>query len=121
MYKLKMWDHVQLSAPKGSEGKARTFYVDQLGFNEVEKPESLKGNGGVWFNINNIDLHIGIEEDFIPLKKAHPAINVENLEDLIEHLTEEKLDFKTDNRFPGAKRLHLYDPFSNRLEFIEKQ
>ncbi|GEM_PF-6170275 len=47
MYQLKMWDHVQLSAPKGSEDKARYFYCNQLGFNEVEKPESLRGNGGV--------------------------------------------------------------------------
>lgn len=120
MYKLKMWDHVQLSAPYGSEERAREFYVGQLGFNEVEKPETLKGNGGIWFNINNVDLHIGIEEDFKPLKKAHPAINVENLESLIEYLTNEKIEFKTDNRFPGAKRLHLLDPFKNRLEFIEK-
>lgn len=120
MYKLKMWDHVQLSAPYGSEERARAFYVGQLGFNEVEKPETLKGNGGIWFNINNVDLHIGIEEDFKPFKKAHPAINVENLESLIEHLTNEKIEFKTDNRFPGAKRLHLLDPFKNRLEFIEK-
>ncbi|MGY0684394.1 hypothetical protein ACW7DJ_07115 [Mammaliicoccus sciuri] len=81
----------------------------------------MRGNGGVWFNINQIDLHIGIEEGFEPLKKAHPAINVENLEDLKEHLTNEKIEFKADNRFPGANRIHLLDPFGNRLEFIEKQ
>lgn len=121
MYQLKNWDHVQLSAPKGSEDKARYFYCNQLGFKEVEKPESLRGNGGVWFNINQIDLHIGIEEEFEPLKKAHPAINVENLDDLKEHLTNEKIEFKADNRFPDGNRIHLLDPFGNRLEFIEKQ
>lgn len=119
MFKFKKWDHVQLSAPKGSEDVARGFYTNKLGFKEIEKPKSLQGNGGVWFNINDIDLHIGIEEDFKSLKKAHPAINIVNLEAFKNYCDEVDIEYKTDNRFPGAKRIFIRDPFNN-IEFIEK-
>ena len=120
MFKFKKWDHIQLSAPKGSEDTAREFYANKLGFNEIEKPKSLQGNGGVWFNINDIDFHIGIEEEFNALKKAHPAINIENLEAFKIYCDEVNIKYQSDDRFPGAKRIFIRDPFNNRLEFIEK-
>lgn len=81
-FKLKVIDHIQLAAPKNSEEQAIHFYKDILGFEQIEKPDTLKKNGGVWFQSGNIQIHIGIEEPFHPTKKAHPAFETENLEAL---------------------------------------
>ena len=42
-------DHIQIAAPKGSEDKARAFYGEILGMEEIPKPENLQGRGGCWF------------------------------------------------------------------------
>lgn len=69
-------DHVQVAAPAGGESEARRFYTGILGLNEIEKPESLKARGGVWFEFADFQLHVGVEEPFAPAKKAHPAFRV---------------------------------------------
>ncbi|MFA1819839.1 VOC family protein [Virgibacillus oceani] len=112
-------DHVQLASPAGSEEQARDFYRNKLGFNEIEKPETLKKNGGVWFQAGAVHIHIGVAEQFTPAKKAHPAIRVKNLEVLKEHLQNVEIDFTVDDRLPGAKRFYVSDPFKNRIEFLE--
>lgn len=112
-------DHIQLAAPKGSEPKAREFFVDLLGFKEVEKPEVLKKRGGVWFEFGSYQVHIGIEEPFQPAKKAHPAFQVQNIEGLKDHLKQQKVEFTSDDNLPGANRIYVNDPFGNRLEILE--
>ena len=112
-------DHIQLAAPKGSEEAARKFFINLLGFQEIEKPEKLKNNGGVWFSCGSCHIHIGIEEPFYPAKKAHPAFEVLNIEALKQHLIANNVDITEDDRIPDAKRLHFFDPFGNRIEIIE--
>ena len=112
-------DHVQLAAPKGSEDRARHFFGDILGLKEIEKPEILKKRGAVWFLIGNQQLHIGIEEPFSPAKKAHPAFEIEQIEALKRHLTNNKIDYQVDHLLPGANRIFLHDPFGNRIELLE--
>lgn len=112
-------DHVQLAAPIKGENQAREFYKDKLGFVEVEKPVLLKKNGGVWFQAGNIHIHIGVEEPFVPAKKAHPAFQVKNIEAMKQYLAEKDVAFKADDRLPGANRFYVSDPFGNRLEFLE--
>lgn len=118
---MKGIDHIQLAAPAGCEEKARTFFGSILGMEEIEKPESLKKNGGVWFRCGNQELHIGVEEDFNPARKAHPAFYIEYLQYLRDHLEKHDVQVKTDNRLPGYRRFYATDPFGNRLEFLEKE
>lgn len=118
-FNFKRIDHIQLAAPKGSEEIARNFFMDLLGFTEVEKPEELKKRGGVWFAFGKCQIHIGIEEPFTPAKKAHPAFEVVNIEALEEHLTKNGVSLVKDNNLPGAKRFYVSDPFGNRLEIME--
>ncbi|KGP71231.1 VOC family protein [Pontibacillus yanchengensis] len=118
-FAFKSIDHVQLAAPKGGEDEARSFFTEALGLTEVEKPAELKKNGGVWFSFGNNEIHIGIEEPFSPAKKAHPALEVENLELLKKHLTEKNVEYIEDDRLPGANRIYVYDPFGNRIELLE--
>ncbi|MEH6942636.1 VOC family protein [Bacillus sp. JJ722] len=118
-YIFKAIDHIQLAAPKGSEETARIFYTNILGFTEVEKPEELKKNGGVWFESGKIRIHLGIEEPFSPAKKAHPAFEIENIEALKIHLIKYEVDIIEDNKLPGANRCYISDPFGNRIELLE--
>ena len=116
---FKAIDHIQLAAPKGSEDTARKFFKNILGFEEVEKPEELKKRGGVWFEFGNYQIHIGIEEPFYPAKKAHPAFEIENIEELKKHLVTNGIDVIEDDKLPGAKRFYISDPFGNRMELLE--
>ncbi|NRD79270.1 glyoxalase [Bacillus sp. BRMEA1] len=118
---IKKIDHVQLAAPKGCENLAREFFGSILGLIEVEKPEELKKRGGVWFEFGTFQIHIGVEEPFTPAKKAHPAFVVENIQELKNHLREKAVSFTEDDNLPGADRIHVHDPFGNRLEFLEWQ
>lgn len=116
---IKQIDHIQLAAPIDSEDKARTFYQDILSLEEVEKPEELKKNGGVWFSNGHVHIHIGVEEVFVPSKKAHPAFEVLDIEAFATYIRGKGITLQVDDRLPGAKRFYINDPFGNRLEFLE--
>lgn len=112
-------DHIQLAAPPGGEEQARSFYGELLGFEEVEKPPLLKKNGGVWFQKGSIHVHIGIEDPFTPARKAHPAFHVQNIDGLRHMLDTRGIPVSLDGKLPGARRFYIFDPFGNRLEFLE--
>lgn len=113
-------DHVQLAAPKGSEEQARKFFGDILGMEEIPKPSNLAKRGGVWFKCGLHELHIGIQENFTPAKKAHPAFHVDNLEALREHLVSKGVTIVEDEPLEGAIRFYVNDPFGNRIEFLQR-
>ncbi|RSD23284.1 VOC family protein [Mesobacillus subterraneus] len=119
VFTFKAIDHVQLAAPTGSEDAARRFFGDILGFEEIEKPAELKKRGGAWFRYGNCQIHIGIEEPFVPARKAHPAFEIANIEGLKQHLTASGVQFVEDDKLPGANRIYLEDPFGNRIELLE--
>lgn len=112
-------DHVQLTAPRGAEERARAFYGDILGLEEIAKPEALAGRGGVWFRCGDRELHIGVEDEFRPQRKAHPAFRVTNLAELRARLELAGAPVKDDVALPGRTRFETRDPFGNRLEFQE--
>jgi catechol 2,3-dioxygenase-like lactoylglutathione lyase family enzyme len=114
-------DHVQIAMPDGKEEKARTFYVHILGFTEIPKPPELAKRGGVWLQAGNANLHLGVEENFRPARKAHPAFIVNGLDALVEKVR--SAGHETDTSQPpleGYKRAHIFDPFGNRIELMEK-
>ncbi|WP_085522465.1 VOC family protein [Tuberibacillus sp. Marseille-P3662] len=111
-------DHVQLAAPRGSEDESRRFYGDILGMKEIPKPVNLAKRGGVWFKCGAQQLHIGIQDDFIPAKKAHPAFDVDHLQALRKRMVEHGVKVKEDESLEGAERFYVNDPFGNRLEFL---
>lgn len=114
-------DHIQLSIPPQSEELARAFYVDVLGFVEVPKPAGLAGRGGAWFEQGNVRLHLGIEADFHPLKKAHPALLTDDLAALAARLRDSGYPVdETQPPLEGYQRAHIFDPFGNRIELLQK-
>ena len=111
--------HVQLAMPPGEEAKARAFYVGVLGFTELPKPKALAERGGAWFRSESAELHLGVEADFRPAKKAHPALVVRDLQALGKKCADAGFDVTPDDRMPGYARLYVYDPFGNRIELLE--
>jgi len=112
--------HVQLAAPSGSEEAQRGFWTRTLGFAEVEKPPVLAGRGGCWFRRDGIEVHVGIDDEFQPARKAHPAFAVEDLDQWTARLTDAGYPVAWDQDFPGMRRFYTQDPFGNRLEFLER-
>jgi len=111
--------HVQLAAPIGSEDALRAFYVDLLGMAEVPKPPALAARGGGWFRSGALELHVGVEADFRPARKAHPGLLVEDLDALAGRLTAAGVDVTWDGALPGFRRCYVSDPHGNRLELLE--
>jgi catechol 2,3-dioxygenase-like lactoylglutathione lyase family enzyme len=112
-------DHVQIAAPRGCETEARRFFGHLLGLEEIEKPEELRSRGGCWFKLGTGQLHIGVEEEFQPALKAHPAFAVNGLDGLFATLTAAGVRCTMDHALPGTRRFYAHDPWGNRLEFAE--
>ena len=112
-------DHVQLAIPLGVEARCDEFYVDVLGFTVLDKPAALAARGGRWYRRDDATVHLGVDVDFRPSKKAHPALVVEGYDDLLARLSERGLEFTPDEEIPGLRRCYVEDPVGNRVELID--
>jgi catechol 2,3-dioxygenase-like lactoylglutathione lyase family enzyme len=111
-------DHVQLAMPRGGEPDARRFFVDLLGMTEEEKPEALRARGGCWFRSGPCVVHVGVDPEFSPQRKAHPAFVRADLPSLAERLNAAGYPVSWDDAPDGRVRFYSADPFGNRLEFL---
>jgi septum formation protein len=112
-------DHVQLAMPPGGENSARQFYRDLLGMVEIAKPAELAKRGGCWFESGNVQVHLGVEENFRPAKKAHPALRCREYAACISRLDGVGVKINEADDIPGVRRSHIHDPFGNRIELIQ--
>ncbi|WP_445527207.1 VOC family protein [Streptomyces cyslabdanicus] len=112
-------DHVQLAAPPGSEDALRAYYAGVLGMTEIPKPPVLAARGGCWFQAGSVQLHLGIERDFRPARKAHPGLRVTAIEAFAARLAAHGAQVVWDDNLPGHRRFYSEDPVGNRLEFLE--
>ena len=113
------FDHVQLAMPVGEEDRARVFYCGVLGLTEIPKPGLLARRGGVWFQGDALKIHLGVEPNFRPAKKAHPALLVDGLEELRRRCLAKGFHPVEDEPLEGYARLYVLDPFGNRIELLE--
>ena len=111
--------HVQLAMPRGGEVLARGFYTGLLGLPETPKPPNLAVRGGCWFESEAVRIHLGVEEDFRPARKAHPALVVTDLPTLVAVLLDAGVEIAVDEPLAGYDRVYASDPFGNRLELLE--
>ena len=112
-------DHIQLAMPEGGEARARGFYGEILGLPEKAIPPALAARGGVWFETPALKIHLGVEKDFHPARKAHPALLVEDLPALAQRLSAAGCPVIDDEPLAGYRRLYTEDPFGNRIELLE--
>ena len=111
--------HVLLAMPRGRVDVGRAFYRDILGMTEQPKPENLARRGGVWFAAGEAQVHLGVEDEFKPARKAHPALLVENLEQLLDRCRAAGCTIVQDEPLPGYDRAYVADPFGNRIELLQ--
>lgn len=119
--------HVQVACPPGGEEAARRFYADALGLSEVAKPSALRSRGGVWFRAYDgrgavsAEVHVGVEAPFVPARKAHPALVVDDLDEVATRVA--AAGFAVDDRerdsLPGYRRFHTRDAAGNRVEVLQ--
>jgi catechol 2,3-dioxygenase-like lactoylglutathione lyase family enzyme len=111
-------DHVQLAIPRGGEAAARSFYGELLGLAEVPKPPVPAARGGCWFEAGEVKIHLGVEDDFRPARKAHPALRCRDYAGLVARLRGAGVAVREAADVPGVTRCHIDDPFGNRIELI---
>ena len=104
--------------PAGQEAIARAFFCDVLGMEEIPKPTELAKRGGCWFEGGGIQIHLGVEADFRPAKKAHPALRCKNYDVLVANLSTAGVHTEDAADIPGVRRCHIHDPFGNRIELV---
>jgi catechol 2,3-dioxygenase-like lactoylglutathione lyase family enzyme len=119
MTRLRRIDHILLAMPPGRENDARAFYQGILGIAEMTKPPQLAARGGCWFEAGEVKVHLGVEKDFIPARKAHPAFIVDDLEGLIRDLKAAGYALAEDAPLEGYDRIFVADPFGNRIELMQ--
>ncbi len=112
-------DHIQLAMPAEQETQARWFYGTILGLSEVAKPATLQARGGCWFRGSNIELHLGVEADFRPARKAHPAFRVADLDQARAEFSHAGIAIVDDTSLPHVRRFFVADPFGNRIELVQ--
>lgn len=111
-------DHIQLALPAGAEDVVRAFYCDILGMARVPKPVPLEGRGGFWAQAGGLQVHFGVDPDFHPATKAHPAFVIEDLDQLAKALETAGHAVTWDTALPEVKRCFIVDPVGNRIELI---
>lgn len=112
-------NHVQVTAPREREAEAKAFYEGVLGLREIPKPAVLVARGGAWYQVGEQQLHLGLEDDFTPTRKGHPALLVNDLAAMRARLEAAGAPVKVDAQIPGYQRFETRDPFGNRLEFMQ--
>jgi catechol 2,3-dioxygenase-like lactoylglutathione lyase family enzyme len=112
-------DHILIAMPPGREDEARAFYQGILGLTEKIKPPKLAARGGCWFENGSLQVHLGVEKNFIPARKAHPAFIVDDLTSIVAKAEKAGLRVTEDEPIEGCDRRHVDDPFGNRIELIE--
>lgn len=113
-------EHVQLAMPAGEEARARAFYGDVLGLAETPKPAELAGRGGCWFESGALKVHLGVEGDFRPARKAHVAFVVDDLAPLLAAARDSGCETTAPEPLAPYSRAFVFDPFGNRLELMER-
>ncbi|MDE3185846.1 MAG: VOC family protein [Bacteroidota bacterium] len=117
MINFKRLNHIQICIPVGKEMEARRFYTDILGLKEIPKPKELIPNGGLWYQVADIQFHIGTENE-INKSKRHPAFEIGNLTEAREILERNDVKIKEEIQIPGQERFSFFDPFGNRIELL---
>jgi len=112
-------EHVQLAMPPGGEALARAFYHGALGIPEIPKPPHLATRGGCWFEREELKIHVGVEAEFRPARKAHPGLLVADLPALKSRLNSLGYVPREDEPLEGYLRIYVDDPFGNRIELME--
>jgi catechol 2,3-dioxygenase-like lactoylglutathione lyase family enzyme len=105
--------------PRGGEAAAIAFYEGLLGIPQVPKPAHLAARGGCWFEDGELKVHLGVDRDFHPAGKAHPAFIVDDVRALAATMRSAGVVVVDDEPLEGYDRVYVGDPFGNRIELMQ--
>lgn len=111
-------DHIHICVPPERLEEARQFYTGVIGLKLIERPDKIFGNAGYWFDIGNIQLHIGVESS-LPNSIRHTAFEVADVESARYLLQKNHIEILEEPQIPGRTRFAFIDPFGNRMELLQ--
>lgn len=118
MITFKRLDHVQLCFAPGQLEEARKFYSKVLGLKQISRPEEFSGSQGIWFQIADVQLHLGCEPH-AGTSNRHPAFEVTDLVTTRQYLEQNGVAIIDELQVPGQQRFSFIDPFDNRIELLQ--
>ncbi len=120
---LEVIDHVQMTVPRSVEAEALRFYENVLGLEPITKPEALAGNGGAWYRLGALEVHVSPEDDCgAPgTSKRHVCYVVPDLKAAESELARHGVETIPDRQpIPGWARFYIRDPGGNRIEIAQR-
>src|SRR5438067_2474195 len=78
-------DHVYICVPPGKEHEAHHFYTAVMGFEPKLRPVDLSNTSGYWYQLPDMELHIGTEKG-TSISKRHFAMEVTDLKAARQYL-----------------------------------
>jgi len=118
MIRFKRTDHIHICVAPGQLEEAKLFYTGVIGLELIDRPNHLFKTTGYWFNIADIQLHIGVEPT-LPPSTRHTAFEVEDVDAARKYL-ENKVEILEEPAILGRRRFAFRDPFGNRIELLQK-
>lgn len=115
-------DHVNVVVPKDLEQAAKNFYGSVLGLREIPKPLELRANGGAWYQLGAVQLHLSVKADDIKVKKGHVCYTVSDVAFAEERLSAAEVEIIPDDQpVAGEPRFYVRDPGGNLIEIAQRK
>ncbi len=113
-------DHVQITVPRALEAECLAFYREDLELKEIPKPQDLRARGGAWFQLANLQMHIGVDPEPSPRSKRHICFLVADLATARAGLIAKNIAIEEESVAEGLSRLFIRDPAGNRVEIGQR-
>ncbi len=118
MFNIERADHIHICVVPERLYEAKQFYMEVIGLELIDRPDKLFSSEGYWFNIGDIQLHIGVEASTIKTIR-HTAFAVNNIGAARKQLNNYAVEIIEEPHIPGRKRFAFIDPFGNRMELLQ--
>lgn len=113
-------DHVQITVPRALEAAALAFYREVLELTEIPKPAELRARGGAWFDLGNLQFHIGVDPEPSPRSKRHACFLVTDLAAAKAATLANGVAIEGESVAGGLARFFIRDPAGNRIEIGQR-
>ena len=118
MIRFERANHINICVPPERLEEARQFYTEVIGLKQILRPDHVFPTPGYWFDIGDIQFHIGIEP-VKPRSNRHIAFEVADIAAAKDHLKKHNVEVAVEDVVPGWDRFSFIDPFGNRMELLK--